>query len=89
MTLKYNQSYTFDMKTAVSLPNDLFESAEVLAEELGFTRSELYARAVDDYVRKHRKSEIKKRLKAFYGQDVPSDAAVTLYARTILERSEW
>jgi len=34
------------MKTAVSLPNELFDAAEVLADELGVTRSELYARAI-------------------------------------------
>jgi predicted transcriptional regulator len=41
------------MKTAISLPDSLFEQAEALAERLGVTRSELYARAIAEFVRVH------------------------------------
>ncbi len=77
------------MKTAVSLPNDLFEAAENLADELGVTRSELYARALEEYVKDRRRAEVEKRLKAFYGENGPSDPDVTSYSRTILKRAEW
>ena len=39
------------MKTAVSLPDPLFEEAERVAERLGLSRSELYARAIARFVR--------------------------------------
>ena len=39
------------MKTAVSIPDTVFKSAERLAERLGVSRSELYARAVEAYTR--------------------------------------
>ena len=41
------------MKTAVSIPDSLFESADRLAEELGISRSQLYSQAVDRFVRGH------------------------------------
>lgn len=41
------------MKTAISLPDELFEEAEALAKRLGVTRSELYARALSSFVRAH------------------------------------
>ena len=34
------------MRTAISIPDDLFESAEELAAELGMSRSQLYATAL-------------------------------------------
>jgi len=42
----------------VSLPNDLFEDAEAFAAELGVTRSQLYARAIEEYVRTRSKDEV-------------------------------
>ena len=35
------------MKTAISIPDEVFRSAERLAQRLGVSRSELYAKAVD------------------------------------------
>ena len=41
------------MKTAISLPDALFEEAERVAARLGVSRSELYARAIARFVREH------------------------------------
>ena len=41
------------MKTAISLPDDVFESADELAEQMGVSRSRLYATAVAEYVAKY------------------------------------
>ncbi len=54
------------MKTAVSLPDDLFENADVLAEKLGLSRSALYATAVAEFVAKHRGGDVTARLDAVY-----------------------
>lgn len=40
------------MKTAVSIPDELFAKAERLARRLGMSRSALYQRALDEFVRK-------------------------------------
>ena len=55
------------MKVAISLPDELFESADALAEALGMSRSELYATAVAEYFAKHRDQEITTRLNQVYG----------------------
>lgn len=57
------------MKTAISLPDDLFESAEALAERLGMSRSELYATAVAEYLAKHRDEDITGKLNEVYGDE--------------------
>ena len=41
------------MKTAISLPDDLFERAEQMARRLKKSRSELYREAVEEYVARH------------------------------------
>ena len=45
------------MKTAISLPDELFKSADDLAQRKGMARSELYAVALAEYVAKHRDEE--------------------------------
>ena len=41
------------MKTAISIPDDLFADAEQLARELKKSRSRLYGDAVREYVARH------------------------------------
>lgn len=57
------------MKTAVSIPDELFVSAERLAWRLGMSRSELYAAALRQYVREQRGRGISERLDAIYGEE--------------------
>ena len=57
------------MKTAVSIPNELFESAEGFARRLGMSRSELYAGALRDYLREHEGEGITERLDEVYGEE--------------------
>lgn len=56
------------MKTAISLPDEVFEAADELAGELGVSRSQLYARAVADYVVHHRSEGVTARLNEVYGE---------------------
>ncbi len=55
------------MKTAVSIPDRVFESAEKLAARLGVSRSELYARALAALFEKHRDDVVTARLNEIYG----------------------
>jgi metal-responsive CopG/Arc/MetJ family transcriptional regulator len=41
------------MKTAISLPDSVFEEAEALAQQLGLSRSELYTKALQAYLKKY------------------------------------
>lgn len=79
------------MKTAVSIPDDLFASADELADRLGVSRSELYARAVEEYLAKHRHADVTAQLNAVYGGDdrgaLASDVAKA-QARSV-KHAEW
>ena len=55
------------MKTAVSLPDRLYRSADALARKLGLSRSRLYATALAEYLAKHQATRVTERLDAVYG----------------------
>lgn len=55
------------MKTAVSLPDPVFRSAEQLASRMGLSRSELYCRALKDLLARHDQSAVTEQLNAVYG----------------------
>ena len=42
------------MKTAISIPDDVFAEAEETAQRLGVSRSGLYTRAIAEFVERHR-----------------------------------
>jgi len=50
------------VKTAISLDESLFREAENWAGKLGVSRSQLFARAVEEYVRRHENEELLARL---------------------------
>lgn len=61
------------MKTAISIPNTIFESAEKLAKRLGISRSQLYSDAVSELIEKYRYVGVTEQLDAVYETD--SDTA--------------
>jgi hypothetical protein len=69
----YNFGYTLMMKTAISIPNAIFEEAERLAKRRGWSRSELYANAVAEYVKSERFLGVRERLDIVYGEN-PDDS---------------
>ncbi|MEX2535874.1 MAG: hypothetical protein WD273_09800 [Trueperaceae bacterium] len=78
------------MKTAISLPDGLFESADALAERLGMSRSQLYARAVEEYLAKHRHQDVTDRLNDILGEeDSGVDPALRRSQGRSLRPTEW
>jgi antitoxin MazE6 len=78
------------MKTAVSIPDPLFERAEALAQRLGKTRSQVYREALADYVARREPDAVTSSLDEVVdelggGTEEWSGEA----ARRLLERSEW
>ena len=57
------------MKVALSIPDELFESAETLGKRLRVSRSRLYATALADFVAKHHGRKITERLNTVYGSE--------------------
>ncbi len=77
---RYNQSYTKPMKTAISIPDSLFEEAERLAKVRGWSRSELYANAVTAYVNSERFAGVREKLDSVYGLNQEDSAIDPLLA---------
>jgi len=57
------------MKVAVSIPEDLFESAESLGKRLRVSRSRLYATALAEFLAKHQGRKLTDRLNQVYGAE--------------------
>lgn len=62
------------MKTAISLPDSLFQSAERIAARLGIPRSQLVARALEEFIQHHQSDQITERLNAIYGPQAGPDS---------------
>ena len=62
------------MKTAISIPDQLFNDAEITAKQLGLARSQLYVRAIKEFIEHHNKDQITEKLNLIYsGMDVEYD----------------
>ena len=57
------------MKTAVSIPNAIFQRAERRARRLGVSRSELYAKALERLLRAEPDEDVTKSLEAVYAKE--------------------
>lgn len=55
------------MKTAISIPDPVFDAAENHARRFGMSRSELYTRAVMEYLQAHSADNVTQRLNEIYG----------------------
>lgn len=82
--------YNHGMKTAISLPDDLFESADALAERLGVSRSQLYQSALAEYLAKHQSRQVTERLNAVYARTGSKlDPALARLQSRTLKRDQW
>jgi metal-responsive CopG/Arc/MetJ family transcriptional regulator len=78
------------MKIAVSVPDEVFEEAERLARRTKRSRSEVYSRALAEYLARHapdRVTEAMDRTLAEIGE--PADEFVRTASRRNLKRSDW
>lgn len=57
------------MKTAISIPDPIYEAAEQLAHQLRITRSDLYAKAVASFVKAHQENQITAQLDDLYASE--------------------
>lgn len=80
------------MKTAISIPDTLFDAAERLAKRLGVSRSELFQRAVRQYLREHRDRDVTRLLNSVYGPEgekAEVDALLSGLQAASIEPEEW
>jgi hypothetical protein len=82
--------YTLGMKTAISLPDEVFQEAERLASRLKVSRSELYAKALQDFVRRHSPDAITDAYDQICSETEPDPAPfVQRAARKSFKRVVW
>jgi len=61
------------MKTAISIPDHLFEAADRVARRLGISRSELYQRAVARFLEQQSGEVVREALDTVYGKQSNRD----------------
>lgn len=82
--------YTIGMKTAISIPDELFQQADDLAHRAGKSRSQVYAEALREYLARHDPEAVRIALDRVaeelggYTGGFAEEAA-----RRILEHTEW
>jgi metal-responsive CopG/Arc/MetJ family transcriptional regulator len=78
------------MKTAVSIPDEVYKVAERLARRSKKSRSRLFSDALREYVARHAPDEVTEAMnKACAATGQVEDAFVASATRRILERIEW
>jgi len=78
------------MKTAVSLPEEVFAGAEALAQAQHSSRSRLYTAALREYLSRHQPDAVTAGLDAVYADESSNlDPALAHATAGMLEASEW
>lgn len=82
--------YTHGMKTAVSIPDDVFEKVERLARRAKRSRSEVFTAAVKEYVARHAPDEVTEAInRACEEIGDQTDEFVAVASLRVLEKTEW
>jgi metal-responsive CopG/Arc/MetJ family transcriptional regulator len=78
------------MKTAISIPDPLFQAAEQYAHEKGLSRSELYARAIQHYLQAYRYHGITEMLNELYTEESSAlDPGLAAAQSHVLSKEDW
>ena len=78
------------MKTAISVPDELFEEADRLARRLNRSRSRIFTDAVHEYLARHDPDTVTSALNRVYSEtDGECDPFASTAATRILERTGW
>lgn len=87
----YNPGYTaLGMKTAISLPDRVYKSAERVARKLGISRSELYARAIQTYLETFEARRVTEALNQVYARAASElDPVLARIQSASIPRERW
>ena len=78
------------MKTAISVPDDVFADAERLAKRMRKSRSELYSRALREFVARHADDRVTEALnEVVAAMDEAADEFAPVAGRRTLRRAAW
>ena len=71
----------------ISIPDDVFEDAERLARRLRHSRSQLYTRALREFVARHEPDQVTAAFDEVSAGETASDAFVARAGRRVIERT--
>ena len=78
------------MRTAVSIPDDVYAEAEDLVRRLNVSRSELYANALREYVARHDPGSVTAALNRVHDEsDAEPDPALRAASMKTLKHVDW
>jgi metal-responsive CopG/Arc/MetJ family transcriptional regulator len=78
------------MKTAVSIPDEVFRDAERLARRAKKSRSQLFSDALREYVARHAPEEVTEAMDRVVDEvGDTTDEFASAAARRVLDRTEW
>ena len=78
------------MKTAVSIPDEVFKKVERLTRRTRRSRSEVFSAALKEYVARHTPDEVTEAMNRVCEQlDDQQDVFVAAAGRRVLENVEW
>lgn len=78
------------MKTAVSIPDDVFEAAQRLALRTRKSRSRIFSDALKEYVARHAADHVTEAMDRVCAElGVEEDRFAAIASRRVLKRSDW
>jgi metal-responsive CopG/Arc/MetJ family transcriptional regulator len=78
------------MKTAVSIPDEIFEKVERFARRAKRSRSEVFSAALKEYIARHAPDEVTEAIdRALREVGDQHDDFVAAASRRVLEKTEW
>jgi metal-responsive CopG/Arc/MetJ family transcriptional regulator len=78
------------MKTAISVPDEVFARVDEHARRRGLSRSAVFTAAASEYLRRHRAEDVTRQLNAVYAkEDSTLDPALALAQARTLPREDW
>lgn len=78
------------MKTAISIPDEIFARAEQYANKHKMNRSALFTAAVDEYIIHHRDDDVTEKLNAIYvKEDSSLDPVLAEIQHQSTTKEEW
>lgn len=78
------------MKTAISIPDKVFNSADLLAKKLKVSRSELYTKAIEEFVAEHARTSVREKLDQVYATESSAmDPSLARAQAAAITREDW
>lgn len=90
LTATFRIGSTKGMEVAVSIPDDVFAEAEALAKRLKSSRSEMYSRALGEFIGHHAPDRVTELMNDVVREVSPEPDAFSVAAgRQVLKKTEW